>query len=397
MSEARIMIVEDERIVAEDIKEDLQNMGYAVTSVAKSGEMAIKMAENDRPDLVLMDIVLKGKMDGIETAKHFRSRFDIPVVYLSAYSDEKILERAKLTEPFGYVIKPFREKELQVNIEMGLYKHKMEKELKESKEWFSTTLESIGDAVIAVDTNSNVVFMNPTAQLLTGWDKINGVGKKLNEIFKIVNYAENEPIEVYNKNSKNDVFEFNGKTQTVLKDKYGIKLPIEDKFTPITDNHGNTIGHVLVFRDTIDLKRTENELKMALKDWENIFKAISDCVFILDMKGNILNTNGVFESMTGLKTENIIGKHCFKVMHCSSDFIKYDPIENIIQNRMRECFELKDKEHRLRFQVTMDPIYSNSGEIIKTILIMHQVAGSKIAEKTFKKIQFQFPPKFVQK
>jgi CheY-like chemotaxis protein len=84
MSEARIMIVEDERIVAEDIKEGLQNMGYAVTSVAKSGEMAIKMAENDRPDLVLMDIVLKGKMDGIETAKHFRSRFDIPVVYLNA-------------------------------------------------------------------------------------------------------------------------------------------------------------------------------------------------------------------------------------------------------------------------------------------------------------------------
>jgi len=389
MAEARIMIVEDERIVAEDIKEGLQNMGYAVTSIAKSGEMAIRMAEKDRPDLVLMDIVLKGKMDGIETAKQFRSRFDIPVVYMSAYSDDKILERAKLTEPFGYVIKPFREKELQVNIEMGLYKHKMEKELKQSKEWFSTTLKSIGDAVIAVDTNCNVVFMNPTAQLLTGWDKINGVGKKLNEIFKIVDLSEKEPIELYDKNPKNDVFEFKGKTQTVLIDKYGIKLPVEDTYTPITDNYGNIIGHVLVFRDTIDQKRTENELKMALKDWENIFNAISDCVFILDMKGNILNTNGVFESMTGLKTENIIGKHCFKVMHCSSDFIKYDPIEKIIQNRMRECFELKDKEHRLRFQVTMDPIYSNSGEIIKTILIMHNVPGSNMPEKILENIQLK--------
>ena len=128
---------------------------------------------------------------------------------------------------------------------------------------------------------------------------------------------------------------------------------------------------------------------MALKDWENIFNAISDCVLILDLKGNILNTNGVFESMTGLKTENIIGKHCYKVMHCSSEFIKNDPIENLIQNRMRECFELTDKEHRLRFQVTMDPIYSNSGEIIKAILIMHKVTGSKIAEKTPEKIQLK--------
>jgi len=353
MSEARIMIVEDERIVAEDIKEGLENMGYAVTSVAKSGEMAIKMVEKDRPDLVLMDIVLKGKMDGIETAKLFRSRFDIPVVYLSAYSDDKILERAKLTEPFGYVIKPFREKELQVNIEMGLYKHKMEKELKQSKEWFSTTLKSIGDAVVAVDKNSNVVFMNPTAQLLTGWDMINGVGKKLNEIFKIVNYAENEP--------------------TVLKDKYGIKLPVEDKFTPITDNYGNTIGHVLVFRDTIDQKRTENELKMALKEWQNIFNAISDCVLILDLKGYILNSNGLYESMIGLKTENIIGQHCYNVMHCSYEFIKDDPIEKIKQSRMREYFEYNDRERRLRFHVTMDPIFNNSGEIIRAILIMRNV------------------------
>lgn len=387
MSEARIMIVEDERIVAEDIKEGLENMGYAVTSVAKSGEMAIKMAKENRPDLVLMDIVLKGKMDGIETAKQFRFCFDIPVVYLSAYSDDNILERAKLTEAFGYVIKPFREKELQVNIEMALYKHKMEKKLKESKEWFSTTLKSIGDAVIAVDINNNVVFMNPTAQLLTGWDMKNGVGKKLNEIYKIVNGVENKQIGVYEKNSKNDVFEFNGKARTVLIDKYGIKLPVEDKYTPITDNYGNTIGYVLVFRDTIDQKRIENELKLALNDWQNIFNAISDCVFILDMKGNILNTNGVFESMTGIKPENIIGKHCYKVMHYSSDFIKNDPIENIMKNRMRECFELTDKEHKLRFQVTMDPIYSNSGEIIKAILIMHNVTWSKIAKKTHEKIQ----------
>ena len=372
MSEARIMIVEDERIVAEDIKESLENMGYAVTPLARSGEMAIKMVEKYRPDLVLMDIVLKGKMDGIETAKQFRSRFDIPVVYLSAYSGDKIFERAKLTEPFGYVIKPFREKELQVNIEMGLYKHKMEKELKDSKEWFYATLNSIGDAVIAVNPSNNVVFMNPAAQLLTGWDIINGKGKKLNEVFKIVNGGNNDLIETYKMNSTNEFF-FNGEVQKVLIDKYGLKLPVEDKYTPINDNYGSNIGYVLIFRDTIDQKRIENELKMALKEWQNIFNGISDCVLILDMEGYILNSNGVYESMIGLKTKNIVGQHCYTVMHCSSEFIRDNPIEKIKQNRMREYFEFMDNERKLRFHVTMDPIFNKSGEIIKAILIMRNV------------------------
>jgi two-component system cell cycle sensor histidine kinase/response regulator CckA len=162
MSKARILVVEDERIVAEDIKEGLQSMGYAVSSVARSGKMVIKMVKENRPDLVLMDILLKDKMDGIETAEQIRSRFDIPIIYLTAYSDEKIL---------------------QVNIEMALYKHKIEKELKESKEWFSTTLKSIGDAVIAVDMNGKVVLMNPSVQLLTGWNMKDGA-ERLAEYFQ---------------------------------------------------------------------------------------------------------------------------------------------------------------------------------------------------------------------
>ncbi len=114
MTETQIVIVEDESIVAEHIRRYLQKMGYSVSSVAYSGEKAIAEVEKKSPDLVLMDIVLQGEMDGIETARQIRSRFNIPVVYLTAYSDEKILERAKITEPFGYVIKPFYERELRI-------------------------------------------------------------------------------------------------------------------------------------------------------------------------------------------------------------------------------------------------------------------------------------------
>ena len=131
MAEGRILIVEDEHIVAMGIKRMLKSLGYTVTGVASSGEDAISKAESTFPDVVLMDIMLKGDMDGVEAAKEIRERFDVPVVYLTAYSDNNILERAKKTEPFGYIIKPFDEKDLYSSIEVALHRYRKEKRTSE--------------------------------------------------------------------------------------------------------------------------------------------------------------------------------------------------------------------------------------------------------------------------
>lgn len=138
---ARILVVEDERIVSEDIKVRLKKLGYTVPSIARSGEEAVEKAKAIRPDLVLMDIVLEGEMDGIEAASRIRSLYDIPVVYLTAYADTKTLERAKITEPFGYILKPFDDRDLNITIDIGIYKHRMEKKLKETEERLRKTLE----------------------------------------------------------------------------------------------------------------------------------------------------------------------------------------------------------------------------------------------------------------
>lgn len=127
-AEGRILVVEDEHIVAMGIKKMVKSLGYTVTGVASSGEDAISKAESTFPDVVLMDIMLKGDMDGVEAAGEIRKRFDVPVVYLTAYSDNKILERAKKTEPFGYIVKPFDEKDLHSSIEIALHRHRKEKE-----------------------------------------------------------------------------------------------------------------------------------------------------------------------------------------------------------------------------------------------------------------------------
>jgi len=123
---ANIIIVEDEAIVAEEIKTSLEGMGYFVTSIVKTGESAIEKAEQDRPDVILMDIRLEGQIDGIEAAERIRSRFDIPVIFLTAYTEQHMLERAKVIEPFGYILKPYRKRDLRVTIEMALYKAKID-------------------------------------------------------------------------------------------------------------------------------------------------------------------------------------------------------------------------------------------------------------------------------
>jgi CheY-like chemotaxis protein len=128
MANAQVLVVEDASIIAKDIQDMLRRLGYVVPAVVSSGEKAIQKAAETHPDLVLMDIMLKGDMDGVEAAQQIRDRFHIPVVYLTAYADEDILQRAKMAEPFGYILKPFEERELHAAIEMALYRHKAEEE-----------------------------------------------------------------------------------------------------------------------------------------------------------------------------------------------------------------------------------------------------------------------------
>jgi CheY-like chemotaxis protein len=151
MEKVKILVVEDEVIIAKDIQASLQKMGYNACTIVSSGEEAIKKAEEEHPDLVLMDIVLQGEMDGIEAASIIRSRFDIPIVYLTSYADEETIERAKNAEPHGYLIKPFEEERIHVTIDLALHKYKNEKELKDRNNWLSALVQSYGETLIGTD------------------------------------------------------------------------------------------------------------------------------------------------------------------------------------------------------------------------------------------------------
>ena len=129
-------------------------LGYTVSAIVSSGEEALKQTEKDQPDLVLMDIVLQGETTGIDTAEKIRLRFDVPVVYLTAYSDEATLEKAKVTEPFGYLLKPFSDSELHSTIEMALYKHRTEKTLRESEKKYRNLFNNVKDAIFMMEKDN---------------------------------------------------------------------------------------------------------------------------------------------------------------------------------------------------------------------------------------------------
>lgn len=163
MSKINVLVVEDESIVSKDIQHSLKKLGYNVVGASPTGEKAIELAGSENPDIVLMDIMLKGEMNGIETAQIIKERYQIPVIFLTAYADESTLSKAKITEPYGYVLKPFKEIDLHTTIEMAIYKHGKELEvMKERDLLFSIVENKEGNDFIFVKSNSKLVKLKNT-------------------------------------------------------------------------------------------------------------------------------------------------------------------------------------------------------------------------------------------
>jgi two-component system cell cycle sensor histidine kinase/response regulator CckA len=266
MAPAQIMVVEDESIIAEDIQAMLESLGYTVPAVALSGEEAIRKAVETHPDLVLMDIVLKGTMDGVEAAQYLRTHHHMPVIYVTAYADEKTLRRAKITEPLGYILKPFDERALHTAIELALHKHRMEKQVKDSEQWLATTLRSIGDAVLATDARGCVTFLNPVAEALTGWRQEEALGRPVTEVFQIMEeerpMSRDHPVV---RALREGVAIDLANHDLHLRAKDGRERPVDDSVAPIRDADGRLIGAVVVFRDITERRQFEEQLVQAQK------------------------------------------------------------------------------------------------------------------------------------
>ncbi len=269
MVRARIQIVEDERIVALNIQQRLEEVGYIVTANVTTGEQAIQKAAETAPELVLMDIKLKGKVDGIEAAAQIQTCLNIPVVYLTAYTDDETLQRAKLTEPYAYILKPFETRELCTAIEIALHKHQMEQQLRSREQWLTTILKSIGDAVITTDPNRAITFMNPVAEALTQWKQEEVLGHDLTQVFRTINQKTRAEIEDPVEKALREGMSVGLANHTILLTKDGTEIPIDDSAAPIKKDDGSIIGAVLVFHDIIERQQAEDTLQRMNQELES--------------------------------------------------------------------------------------------------------------------------------
>ena len=283
----RIMVVEDENIVNADIQSTLKTLGYEIAASAISGEQALEKVAEAKPDLILMDIMLRGDMDGVESAEQIRHQFNIPIVFLTAYSDDATLERAKITEPFGYVIKPFEERELHTNIEIALHKHKTEMELRESRQWFSTILSSIGDGVVATDNDGTVSFMNPVAEFMTGWNNEMALGRQIEDVILLLNEQTKEQYDVaefvFNEENKSFILDEN----TLLVAKDGAIRSVSGDAAPILDENGQKFGSVIILKDISGRRLAEKALQASEKFNRDIVNQSPIGIIYLDIANKI--------------------------------------------------------------------------------------------------------------
>ncbi len=393
MVKARILVVEDEKLLSEEIRHMLERLGYEIAGIASSGEDAIGRAAATHPDLALMDIVLKGSVDGVKAAEHISARLDIPVVYLSAHADETTLHRLKITEPYGYILKPFDERELHTNIEIALYRHRTERTLRESGEILRVSLEraetetaraeaiiaAIGDGMSIQDTDYKILYQNQIHKALVG-DHVGEYCYKAYDFRDDV--CEGCPVALSFKD---------GKTHTVEKSNPTRKLLVEITASPVKDASGKIIAGIEIARDITRRKQSEEALRESEERYRNLFENAHDMIQSVDAEGKFIFVNSSWLRILGYTAEDLQKMTLFGILHrdckdhCMAVFGKVlsgEAVDNI-----EGTFVAKDgRPVHVEGNVS---VRSAGGKVIATQGIFRDVTERKKAEAEREKLEVQ--------
>ena len=317
MAHTKILIVADKKSVVENVESRLKELGYTVCAVVPTGAQAVEKAAEIHPDVVLIDIELEGEINGIEASKRICNSLDIPTIYLADYrievfsKKEDLLKRAEITSPFEYIPQPYGKRKLYLNIESALYQHRME----ENKQYLTKILNGISDAAIATDNKGSITFMNPVAELLTGWEMEEVSGKHATDILNI--YVGNGEkltkntflIETLQKESVtserlSSASEVNYSTYLIAKS--GREIPIDYNITPIKDKKENFSGIVITFQDISKYKRMEDQLNQTIGKlrhrtqlMKTVFASMNEGIVVVDLRGRVLFVNPSIQQMLG--------------------------------------------------------------------------------------------------
>jgi PAS domain S-box-containing protein len=301
---AKILIVEDERVVAWNIRETLKIFDYEIVGSVATGAEALQSVRTTPPDLVLMDIRLQGELDGISASESIQAEFDIPIVYLTAHADEPTFQRAVTTAPYGYILKPFSRVDLYTTIETALRRHQAERELQATRKWLETTLNSIADGTIATDPEGKIKFMNPAAEILTGWPEHEALGRPTEEVLKLIN-AENQteipnPLTIAIQQRQTQF----RSGDCLLQARDGSTCPVGDSASPIMSDRGEVLGGVAVFQDMTERKLLEQTLRQQAEEYRLLASLTQSIRSSLDLQ--VILQTAVTEVRQMLKSDRVI-------------------------------------------------------------------------------------------
>ena len=306
-----VLIVEDESVVALDLKLQLMKLGYSVLGIAGSGEQAIEIAARQPPDIILMDVRLQGALDGIQAAELIRRRHDVPIVFLTSHSDDETVGRAALTAPYGYLTKPYQIRELRAGIEVALTKSRMERQLRESDQWFAHTLRCVADGVVLTDLEGQVRFVNPVAERLTGWQLDEAVGRHVGDI--VAFHLGPDPsgrmaVEASDATSLVRRVLLDGRPTPTM---HAVRLPsrtggttvVDATAGPVNDGKENRLGAVLVLRDATERLASEALLRESEERFRGAFDNAPLGMALVSFDGRFIQANAAMCRLLGADLE----------------------------------------------------------------------------------------------
>jgi PAS domain S-box-containing protein len=378
-----VLIVEDEYLVALDLAGILAGLHYIVAGTVSSGKEAIEAALSQKPDIILMDIRLKGNMDGIEAARLIREQMDIPIIYATAYSDPETLERAKITDPFGYVLKPYNEREVHTALEIALYKHGAEKELRENRRFLATTLQSIGDGVIAADARGTIRIMNPVAQALTGRESSPNDTMLLADVFVL----EGEDQKTVSAEMEQFLVSQGDCTgaghESALVHASGRLVPVEWRICPMRDERGKACGVVLTFRDISQRKTAQDLLRASEKKYRQLVELAQEGIWATDNNGVTTYSNPRMGKMLGYAEGELAQHHFLDFVDTSGD---PSSLLNLNSgkgwsNGIYELNLVKKDGSRIPTRFCTSPICDEHGNFTGSLAVVTDISEQKLMEE----------------
>ena len=310
----RVLLAEDEGNLSQAIRDGLTDAGYEVIASPDTGAGAVEAALTLRPDLILMDVGLKGSMDGIRASELINEKMRVPVVYLTGDSDHETLLRAKSASAYGYVLKPFRIGSLIGAIEVAVDRFEMERRLEDSQLTYATILGSIADGVMAVDTQGCVRFMNAIAERLTGWATREARREQLGTVLNITDSGSDQAAAglITRVLTSRTTFLFG--RDAFVTSREGIRVPIEGSMSCVVDSLGRVVGASIALRDVTEARRAESDLRAMAQQLRAVVDTAVDGVLMFDAAGTILMVNPSCERLFGYTSGEITGRNIATVM-----------------------------------------------------------------------------------